>query len=172
MICPNRSCHHCIKEKCYEQYTLEELEKIKQRIKKEITVKEESQHDTILEENRKIFTEAKIDTKINEEGKSYSEIKQELPEIKQELPEIEYIPNDRFSAKEEMALQVINNLPTEQDTKAKPENDQDIIENGIKEKCYEQCTLAGKHIDVRYTTNIYSQFTVIGCVTFPTVIWQ
>ena len=23
-----------------------------------------------------------------------------------------------------------------------------------------------------YTANIYSQFTVIGCVTFPTVIWQ
>ena len=22
-----------------------------------------------------------------------------------------------------------------------------------------------------YTANIYSQFTVIGCVTFPTVIW-
>ena len=24
----------------------------------------------------------------------------------------------------------------------------------------------------QYTANIYSQFTVIGCVTFPTVIWQ
>ena len=23
-----------------------------------------------------------------------------------------------------------------------------------------------------YTANIYSNFTVIGCVTFPTVIWQ
>ena len=28
------------------------------------------------------------------------------------------------------------------------------------------------HATIPHTANIYSQFTVIGCVTFPTVIWQ
>ena len=32
-------------------------------------------------------------------------------------------------------------------------------------------TLQG-HLLIGYTANIYSHFTVIGCVTFPTVIWQ
>ena len=30
------------------------------------------------------------------------------------------------------------------------------------------CNIGNKYT---YTANIYSQFTVIGCVTFPTVIW-
>ena len=92
-----------IEEKSYGKCTLEELEEIKLRINKEIKIKEELSYDSMIVEDQKISIDQKISTNIKEETISYSDIKQESSEI-------ECIANDKFSAEEERALEIIQSL--------------------------------------------------------------